>query len=681
MSFGKWVKRVTFASFVFCLGLLAGPVPAQTEADDLSDSLGDETLLFEDIPSVYGASKYEQKVTEAPSSVSIVTAEEIAKYGYRTLADLLRSLRGFYTTYDRNYHYAGVRGFGIPGDYNTRILLLIDGHRTNDSVYDAAPIGTDFLLDVDLIDRVEVVRGPSSSIYGSNAFFAVVNVITQRGRDYQGVEASGEGGSQDTYKGRLTLGHRFAGGFEGLLSGTFYTSDGDDDLYFAEFDDPATNHGRAEDADDDEYYSVFGEAALHDFTLQGAFVDRDKKIPTAPWETVFNDNDTETWDKFYYANLKYQHTFADYSQLLARASYNVYEYDGDYVFDWDETGEEPYLVPNQDGGNGKWWGVEGQYARTLFEKHKVSAGGEYRDNFELDQWNYDRDGEDRYEYLDSREDSEIWALYLQDEFRILENLILNAGVRHDHYSTFGGTTNPRLALIYTPVQKTTLKFLYGTAFRAPNAYELYYDDGELETQKANSDLDPETIRTFEAVWEQYLGDHLRGVVAGFYYEIDDLIVLTTDPTDELLVFDNVDEVEAKGVELELEGKWPGIVEGRVSYTYQKTENADTGDWLVNSPKHLAKFNVIAPVFREILFTGLEVQYTSKRKTPQDTEVDDFFVTNLTFFARPWLEGLEFSATVYNVFDEEYEDPASEEHTQAAIEQDGRLFRVKLSYLF
>src|SRR3990170_1261941 len=128
------------------------PPHSQGESDIFLSATGSakETILFQEIPSVYGASKYEQKVTEAPSSVSIVTSAEIKKYGYRTLADILRSIRGFFVTFDRNYSYVGVRGFNRPGDYNTRILLLIDGHRVNDNVYDGALIGTEFILEVDL---------------------------------------------------------------------------------------------------------------------------------------------------------------------------------------------------------------------------------------------------------------------------------------------------------------------------------------------------------------------------------------------------------------------------------------------------------------------------------------------------------------------------------------------------
>jgi iron complex outermembrane receptor protein len=108
---------------------------------------------------IQAASKFSQKLSEAPSSVSVVTADDIRKYGYRTLADILKGVQGFYVTYDRNYSYVGVRGFGRPGDYNGRVLLTIDGHSANDNIFDQAGIGTEGPLDVDLIERVEIIRG------------------------------------------------------------------------------------------------------------------------------------------------------------------------------------------------------------------------------------------------------------------------------------------------------------------------------------------------------------------------------------------------------------------------------------------------------------------------------------------------------------------------------------------
>ncbi|MEE8399281.1 MAG: Plug domain-containing protein, partial [Desulfobacterales bacterium] len=135
--------------------------PTLEAADRLPADLTELSLEELMDMSIYTASKYKQKISEAPASVTVVTRSEIIKYGYRTLADILGSVNGFYTTYDRGYHYLGVRGFSRPGDFNTRLLLLINGHRMNENIFDASFIGTEFLLDVDLIERVEIVRGPS----------------------------------------------------------------------------------------------------------------------------------------------------------------------------------------------------------------------------------------------------------------------------------------------------------------------------------------------------------------------------------------------------------------------------------------------------------------------------------------------------------------------------------------
>src|SRR5580704_18317398 len=114
--------------------LLAQDKPALANLMDMSL----EELMKVEVDSVYGASGYKQKVTEAPASVTIITADDIQRYGYRTLADVLRHVPGFYVNYDRNYSYVGVRGFNRPGDYNTRVLILVDGHGMNDDVYGGA---------------------------------------------------------------------------------------------------------------------------------------------------------------------------------------------------------------------------------------------------------------------------------------------------------------------------------------------------------------------------------------------------------------------------------------------------------------------------------------------------------------------------------------------------------------
>ncbi len=223
--------------------------------------------LFADIPSVYSASKYEQKVTKAPASISIVTGDEIKKYGYRTFGQILNSLRGFYNTSDRTYGYAGARGFGLPSDYNSRLLLLIDGHRFNDSMFDAFDTSEGFPVDLDIIERIEVVRGPSSSLYGTSAVFGVINIITKRGRDQHGANIKYSYGSNDTHKTSMSVGNRFKNGLEAFVTGTWYDSQGYDKLFFKEFDSPATNNGLSIGNDGERDRKLMLKAAYGDFSM------------------------------------------------------------------------------------------------------------------------------------------------------------------------------------------------------------------------------------------------------------------------------------------------------------------------------------------------------------------------------------------------------------------------------
>ena len=653
-----------------------GPAVIQEQDQSVLMEMDIDDLRKIKVATVFGASKYEQKVTEAPSSISIITSEEIRKYGYRTLADILRSARGLYVTYDRNYAYVGVRGFGRTGDYSNRILILVDGHRTNDNIFTQGFIGTDFILDVDLIDRVEVIRGPGASLYGSNAFFGVVNIITRRGPSLKGVETSGEAASFETYKGRVSYGNTLQNGSEMLVSGTIYDSDGQR-LYFRDFDAPATNNGISNNCDYDRNNSIFAKISSNDFTLEGGSVYRKKGIPTGSWGTIFNYPRTFTVDERAYLELKYEHDFSG-TQVMSRFSYDRYYYHGDFVWD-NASAPPPVPVTNNDSAHGDWLSGEMKFTKNIFDRHKATLGAEFQNSIRQNQLNYD---EEPYTlYVDDKRKTSIWGLYFQDEFGISKNLNLNAGVRYDHYDTFGATTNPRVALLYNPAEKTTVKVIAGRAFRAPSAYELYWNP-DAQNQKLNPDLKPETINTYELVLEQYFQRHFRGTITGFYNQIDNLISQITDPADNKKVYRNVDSVEARGVEAELEGKWDNGLFSRISYVYQKSKDSLTGELIPNSPRSLAKFNVTAPLASEKLFAGAEIQYASKRRTNAGNELGGFFLTNVTLFSQKIAKDLELSGSVYNVFDKQYSDPASEEHRPMdSIGQDGRSFRVKATYRF
>lgn len=263
---------------VFTVALLLLAVLSKSRAEDTVEgssgtddfaSLSIEELM--EIEVVVAASGFEQHTGDAPSSITIITADEIKYQGYRTLADILRSVKGLFTTYDRHYEYVGVRGFGRLGDYNTRVLLLVDGHRINDNIYEMSYVGSDFPLDVDMIQRVEIVRGPSSSLHGTSAFFGVINVVVKKGHDIEGAWLSGDGGSFSAYGGRFVYGDALDNGLEMVVAGSHFNRDGEQ-LYYEEFDHPKTNNGIVETGrDDDRSERMYAALSYGDFTLCGVY--------------------------------------------------------------------------------------------------------------------------------------------------------------------------------------------------------------------------------------------------------------------------------------------------------------------------------------------------------------------------------------------------------------------------
>ena len=648
----------------------AAEVTATPTAADLTE-LPLEALMNIEVPKVYGASKLEQKETEAPASVTIVTADEIKKYGDRTLADVLRSVPGFNVSYDRDYAFLGTRGLSL-GDFNDRVLLLVDGHRVNNNYNDGAAIGTDFILDVDLIDHVEVIRGPGSVLYGNNAFFGVINVVTRKGQQLNGVEASTEYGSFDSYKARVSFGKLFTNGVQMLLSGTYYDSGGQSSLYYPAFDQRinpgnylASNNGVAQDMDGDLFGSLFGSLGYGDFTLEGAFNHREKVNPTAQLSTTFNDPDLRTVDERGYTSLKYAHSFPEVVDVTAQIYYDRYVHEIGY------PGYAPTLDKEKDVG--EWWGAELQLNKRLWDRHVITLGAEYRDDFRQDS----RSSDQTTTYSDVHTNQQSYGVYVQGDFEVRTNLHLIGGIRYDQYGDFDPAFDPRVAAIYHPWEKSTFKAIYGTAFRAPSFYEFALaGSGQV--------LSPEKITGYELVYEQDIGRHLRSSVSGFYNQMDDLLVFSNGS------FTNFN-ADTKGVELALEAFWPSGIRGRASYSFQETRDTAAGWDVPDSPNHLIKFNLSVPVVRDKVFAGVEFQYTSDRRslyspsgqpiTLQGQDAGGFGVVNLTLFSQKLIKNLEFSASVYNLLDCRYSDPASSFHAMDLIQQDGRSFRLKLTYRF
>ena len=634
---------------------------AQNDAPKPEASSDEESLLFSEVPSVFTASRHEQPITKAPASVDVITADQIKRYGWRTVAAMLGSLPGFLSTYDRAYNHVGVRGIEPPGDYNTRILVMIDGHRVNENLQDYAGLGRDFLVDMANIERVEVVRGPASALYGSSAFFAVVNVITQRGRDIQGTKLTADAGSYDSYQGQISHGKKYANGLESLFSASYYHSNGQSNLTFPGI-------GTAHNLDGEQVERLYGKMAWGDFTLSGGYMGRKKYLPMGIKEMQFDAAGTSYHDRRAYADLNFHHHFDHDWELTGRLFWDNYQFD-DALFDL--TGHQ-----NQDQWQGQWLGSEALLSHTFFEKHHVTIGSEYRRNYLQMMTN---------QYVnpyvlsaDNRLTSNVYGLYMQDEWTLLKNLHLQAGGRYDHYDSFGGTFNPRLGLVYEPVTGTNLKLLYGNAFRAPNAFESFYtccQGGWI----SNPNLRPEKIETYEFVLEQRLHEYFDLRISPYYNRLQNLIGLVPTPAG-TSQFQNYANADARGVETQLKGHFEEL-EGRLSYTYQQSSVVGGMNNNPNSPTHMVKLNLTAPLISEKLFAGLEVQYVSQRATVAGGMADGYTLTNLNLYSRHWLPGVELSGGLYNVFNVYYVDPASPPLSPDVITQYGRNFRLRASFEF
>jgi len=629
------------------------------------DALSLEQLFEVELTST--ASKFAQEITRAPASVTVITAEQIRQHGYRTLAEILSSVRGFYTTYDRNYTYIGVRGFARPGDYNTRILLLVDGHRLNEPTYDMAPIGTDFPIDVSLIDRIEVIRGPGSSLYGTSAFFAVVNVLTRTAAAAPGARVDASLGSRATRRATVSLGHVFGNGNELLVAGSGYDSAGASRLYFPEYDIAGVSDGVARDADGDRAASVQAQALLGHVRLSGAIGNRRKRIPTGAFDTVLGDPRARTEDSRAYADAAYVGPFGGAWTGVARAAVDYYAYTGAYPIDY---GSSSVVVWNDFAHSVQMSGELTVNRRT--KHHHLTMGSELRRIQHNHQESWDESGH----VLDVNRPSTVIGLYAQDEVSLRAWLLLNAGLRLDAQSVFGSSLSPRAGLVFLPRRQTAVKLLYGRAFRSPDAYELFYYDPMGERGVT---LEPETIDTTEIVWEEYIGDHLRTALSAFHYYANRLITQRaadgTQPGEDLY-FVNDGSSHAQGVDAEIEGRWGNGITASAGFSHVRVRDGATKAILSNSPGYLANVRASAPIPSLSSRVGVELRGVGERRTLDGVVLPGFMLASVTA-STAVNRGLDLELGVYNLFDTRYADPGAEEHRQQAIAQDGRTIRARI----
>ncbi|HEY5657449.1 MAG TPA: TonB-dependent receptor, partial [Myxococcota bacterium] len=670
--------RAAAALLLLVAPLLAGAAAGADDADVLEMSI-EELLDLE----VVTASKKKQSMAEAPAFTHVITREQILRYGYRTVGEALSSLIGLYSSTDLVYGYTGVRGFGRAGDYNTRILVLFDGQRINDPLYDYGALDESLPIDIDGVERIEVVKGPGSALWGSNALLAVVNVVPQRGADVDGVEGGVEYASYDRFKGYIQGGGEIAG-VDGAAMFSHVSGDGDDEIEIPGL-------GSAEDQDYGASSQGYFTASYRGFKLNFLAGGGEKRDPTGANYVIFNSPFDGTW----YESTRYQ-TQLSYERgvlperkgnVMARFYHSVYDRHTDYEYDsltlFPDV--DPYV--NHDEGESQAWGGELQVSGELHRRVALIGGFEYHDVYKAHFKNVDQFAL----HLDEELDWRIFAGYAQAEIEAASFLRLILGGRVDDYSNLAAKWSPRAALVVTPVEGTAVKALFGQAFRAPNAYERVYDNGGLLGRTlggrrgppgarrlsilGNPDLEPETITTWEVIWDQALGGNLRLVTSLYQYEIED-IISPIDVSTGVLQYQNLGTVESRGAEVMLQARLENGILGHVGFSVLRAEDADTGSRIENSPKYLGNLAVSVPLFAQKLTLSGELQAVGGRKTLSDTEVGASFNTNLILRYKPF-KWADATFGIYNLVGEDQWVPSALQHLNNGTDElplRGRAFR-------
>jgi len=617
-----------------------------------------EDVLNMDINHLIGvkvvtASKSEDTSLEAPAAVSVVSASDIRNFGYRTLGDILRTLPGLHVSYDRSYQHLGIRGINRK-DFNSRVLLLINGQRFNENMFDSMMIERLFMVDIEAIERVEFVPGPGSSMYGNNAMEGVVNIITKQGKKLNHTRMVGSAGSHDTYRGYGEFGKQFENGADVMFTASTFSSHGEN-LYFKEYDKPENNYGHISGMDGERVNKAFGTFSYQDFNFNVGWSQREKDIPTAPYGSIFNPKEASVDDSIGFIAGNYTKNITTDLKSYIRASYEAYNFHNGYYY----TPE----VLNRDQIRGRWWNSEFRLEYTGFSKHRLVGGFEIQGNLRQDAKNKDPE----YLWLSQSGDSYKYGLFINDHVKISPQWLLDFGARLDYYELSTNITgcspdanpecetltikdsginpSPRIALIYKPIENTAIKAIYSSAFRAPTPTDLGY---VIPPDIIIGNVESEKFYTYELIAEHYVNSNMKIWSNLFINELHG----------EIKTYNNGGDIRSEGITLGLD--WQNNSKSRLfsSYTYAHAKDINTKSRLDDAPLHNLKVGYTMPIFNTDWQAGINGEYISERDTTQaNQKTQDYTLINLTFNSPKFFNHLDFSTSIYNLLDYHYEDPA------------------------
>jgi outer membrane receptor for ferrienterochelin and colicins len=664
------VSKQKLACTYLCLAALVPNMAGQAAKTDLGSMSLEQLMTLE----VVGASLHPQSLEDAPASVTIISAEDIRKYGYRTLGEALASVRGFYLNNNRTYHSVGVRGFNLPSDYGSRILVLVNGHNMADNIFDSMLwFGVDFPVDIKLMQRIEVIRGPSSALYGTSGVFATINIITKSSEEAGPVSLTTGVGSFGDRKiqamGTVPIGRTATL----LLSGSVFNNGGENSLYFPALDTPETNYGNAVRMDGERGYHFFGNLVWRDWSVTAVISDRNKIQPVSWGPTVFNDRGTHVLEDSNYVETAYARELRG-GTLRWRTWFSQTHLGG--RFDYPLSSNDASGIAVEDNRTfswGDWVGTSLTYRFDVAHIGTLTAGLEGKIDLRAFQGSRDV-APVAIEFVNLDRGDKTAALFLQDERQLSEHWKMDLGVRLDVSQNRRSFVSPRAAFISQPSAIWTYKFLYGRAFRNPSVFDLFYDDGLAAA--ANPAARPEKADTVEIDVERRVGKRMNLIASAYAYRIHDFLQGVYN-NNGLIQTQNVGRIHATGFEIEMNGRPARWLEATASYAIQRSTDDIDKNVLENSPDHLAKLRFAIPLGRKFdVSSGM--QYYSSRHTLAGAEVSPVYLADFTVTSKRLLPNFDLQFGLRNSFNQNYSDPIALDARVDSMRQPGRSFFVELT---
>lgn len=681
---GKHLVRVTLEGF--------RPVE-QTVDVAPTEQVRLDLQLFR-VESVVAASRATESVEDAPSSVTVITREELRAMGYPTVAEALRGVRGIYLSDDRSYASIGFRGFSRAGDYGNRVLILVDGHPTNISFTGASFVGYDARVDLEDVDRIEIVRGPGSVLYGTGAFFGVINLVTrshwnricqeQDCKDKTTHIEAGMGTSEyGVGRGRASALVRRDEESGVWVSAAAARAQGRD-FFTPEYatTTPPDVTGNSRNVDGFDAATASGRAWYKAFSVQWHGTTRTKLEPVGKFSTIYADPRSSIQDNLGFVEARFEPRLSPQIQLATRAHANAYSFIGLRAF------PDPISGLAKVTYQGQWFGFEQRIMYMPVDGVRIMLGGEIIKQAKVQQ----RVSNERAGILLDRNDPYFVAAgYAVVDAAFNRYLKVSAGARYDYYevANVGGALNPRIAVITHPYETGTAKVIVGKAFRAPSAYELFFSAGVIQP---SVNLQPEDIYTGEVEFTHRFSTTVSASVAGYANRVTRLLLLRPvgGATSPFVRYENSpDPIRTLGGEFELKREWRGGWMAGVTYAFQNTTlESGTSREVANSPQHIASIKGAVPVIPKYLQGMTRVSLEGPRfdRYERDTDPGQLkhpggVITDLVLSGETDSPHVRYNLGVYNLFDWQYSVPVSAEFRQRTISQAGRTFLANVVVSF